>query len=231
MQQKTERFEMRLDQGTLDEMDRWRSRQSDLPSRAEAVRRLIDGGLSATSKDRLSLSDGEKFIILMLCDIFKNQKIKSDIDPTFVESAIYGGHYWALRWKYSGIFHGHEDNSDTHKEVLDILDMWSCIERGYRNLSKTDKLRVAKDATHYGQDVSFPGFDGNNESEHRSIALFIIKNLEGYPIFRGRDLNSHWPSIATYKRMLPVFQLLLSNLMGGDLNASQIIEILNTGQH
>jgi len=40
MQQKTERFEMRLDQGTLDQMDKWRSSQSDLPSRAEAVRRL-----------------------------------------------------------------------------------------------------------------------------------------------------------------------------------------------
>ena len=178
------------------------------------------------------MSDGEKLLTLMLCDVFKHQKIKSDIDPAFVESAIYGGHDWALKWKYSGIFHGHEDNSDTLKEVLDILGMWSCIERGYRNLSKTDKIRVTKEAAHYGQDVSFPGFDGNNESEYRSIALFIIKNLEGYPIFKGRDLNAHWPLIATYKRMLRVFQPLLPNLkMGGDLNAGQIIEILNAGKH
>jgi len=231
MQQKTERFEMRLDQGTLDQMDKWRSSQSDLPSRAEAVRRLIELGLSSTSKERLKMSDGEKLLTIMLCDIFKHQKIKSDIDPKFVESTIYSGHYWALKQKYSGIFHGHEDISDTRKEVLDVLEMWSCIERGYKNLSKTDKLRVAKDAAYYGQDVSFPGFDGNNESEHRSIALFIIKNLEGYPIFSGRDLNSHSPLIATYKSMLRVFQPLLPNLIGGDLNAGQIINILNAGQH
>ena len=37
MQLKTERFEMRLDSRTLERVDAWRARQSDLPSRAEAV--------------------------------------------------------------------------------------------------------------------------------------------------------------------------------------------------
>ena len=35
MQPKSERFEMRLDLGTLERVDAWRMRQADLPSRAE----------------------------------------------------------------------------------------------------------------------------------------------------------------------------------------------------
>lgn len=231
MQQKTERFEMRLDQGTLDEMDRWRSRQSDLPSRAEAVRRLIDRGLSATSKDRLNLSDGEKFIILMLCEVFKHQKIKSDIDPKFVESAIYGGHHWGLRWKYPGIFHGHEDSGDTLKEVVDVLAMWETVERGYKKLSKKDSDYVAKETEQTGEYVSFSGFDGNNESEHLSIAHFLIENLGRFSHFSGRELNSHWPSLESYRRMLRVFEPMRSNLIGGDLNTMQIIGILKAKRY
>ena len=34
---KTERFEMRMDRETLENVDTWRADQPDLPSRAEAV--------------------------------------------------------------------------------------------------------------------------------------------------------------------------------------------------
>lgn len=46
MQTRTQRFEMRLDQRDLDRLDAWRAKQPDLPSRAEAVRRLVDVGLA-----------------------------------------------------------------------------------------------------------------------------------------------------------------------------------------
>lgn len=231
MQQKTERFEMRLDQETLDDMDKWRSSQSDIPSRAEAVRRLIELGLAATSKERLKLSDGDNLLTLMLCDVFKHLKIKSDIDPAFVEAAIHGGHYWALRWEYSGIFHGHEDNSDTLKEVLDILGMWSFIENGYEKLSEMERGRVAKECERFYQNMRFPGFDGNNESEYLSIAHFLINNLGRFSIFGDRDLNSHWPAIESYKRMWRVFEPMRSNLAGGHLNAGQIIDVLRASKH
>jgi len=38
----SERFEMRLAQSVIEELDAWRSRQSDLPSRSQAVRRLME---------------------------------------------------------------------------------------------------------------------------------------------------------------------------------------------
>ena len=47
MAAKTERFEMRLEVTMIERVDAWRRKQEDLPSRAEAFRRLIELGLSA----------------------------------------------------------------------------------------------------------------------------------------------------------------------------------------
>ena len=46
MAPKTVRFEMRLETTMIERVDAWRRKQGDLPSRAEAFRRLIGLGLS-----------------------------------------------------------------------------------------------------------------------------------------------------------------------------------------
>ena len=46
MAPKTERFEMRLETTMIKRVEAWRRKQEDLPSRAEAFRRLIELGLS-----------------------------------------------------------------------------------------------------------------------------------------------------------------------------------------
>jgi antitoxin MazE len=50
MTPRTERFELRLDSETIKQVDRWRAEQSNLPSRSEAVRRLIESGLGTSSR-------------------------------------------------------------------------------------------------------------------------------------------------------------------------------------
>ncbi len=47
MDRKPTRFELRLPPELGDEIDQWRRQQPDLPSRAEAARRLIEAGLKA----------------------------------------------------------------------------------------------------------------------------------------------------------------------------------------
>ena len=47
MERKPTRFELRLPPELGDEIDAWRRQQPDLPSRAEAARRLIELGLQA----------------------------------------------------------------------------------------------------------------------------------------------------------------------------------------
>lgn len=42
-------FQMRVSEDFLRLLDDWRRKQADLPSRAEAVRRLVERGIAATS--------------------------------------------------------------------------------------------------------------------------------------------------------------------------------------
>lgn len=42
-------YMMRVDQAFLDAIDDWRRTQPDIPSRAEAIRRLVRKGLGLTS--------------------------------------------------------------------------------------------------------------------------------------------------------------------------------------
>jgi uncharacterized protein len=44
------RFEMRFDTEVVERIEEWRLKQSDLPSRADAVRRLVELGLSAPKR-------------------------------------------------------------------------------------------------------------------------------------------------------------------------------------
>lgn len=227
----TERFEMRLGQSVLEELDSWRSTQDDLPSRSEAVRRLVEAGLGKTAERHVAIGDGERLIVMMLCQLFKHLKVKSEIEPDFVEEVIGGGHYWALDWEYPGIFHRHEDAATVVSEVVDILDMWRFLERGFGALSKTDKDRVATEAEPIGKYVVFAGFDGNGEAEYGNIAKFLIEKLDRFTEFKGRELNSHMPTLGAYRRMLSVFEPIRKNLIGRDLNAVEIVPILQAWLH
>lgn len=218
------RFEMRLDEDILERLDRWRAKQSDVPSRAEAVRRLLGIGLA---KADVKISEGEKLILMMLRDQHNHLKVNGDTDPEFIQNMLLGGHYWSLDWRMPGLFHDHVDNrSDVH-EVVNVLEMWSFIESGFANLSRAEKERVISKAGIRGKKLAFLGFDGNTESNLISIARFLINDLERFEHFKDRRLNSHSPSIQVYRRMLGIFQPMLARLIGRELEADEIISLLN----
>lgn len=232
MQARSERFEMRLDPAILDAVDQWREDQADRPSRSEAVRRLVETGLTVAGKRGVTITDGEKLILSMLADLLQHQGVKSDLDPKLVMSGLYGGHYWGLRMKYNGLFHGHRDSDERVAEVIDYLDMWSFLETGFDKLSAQDKQRVKVEAAPFGEDVKFRGFDGNNESEYMSIARFLVDDLERFTHFAGRAaLNSHMPVVGGYRRMYQVFERIRPTLVGRELSAAEIIELLNARRH
>lgn len=53
MPPKSERFELRLDSEILYRIDEWRGKLPDLPSRSEAIRRLIEAGLGHPEDEQL----------------------------------------------------------------------------------------------------------------------------------------------------------------------------------
>lgn len=175
----------------------------------------------------MKLSDGEKLILCMLSEIYDKLKIKGEMDPDFVREAIYGGHFWAFKWKMPGVFHDHEDNETTVREVADILDMWRFMERTYKKLKSVDKKRIKDECAPLGDNVKFPGFDGNNESEHLGIAKFFRERLD-----RWEDLNivnSHMPTLDRYHRMLAEFKSMRPALGGREMNADDIIKLIKVG--
>ncbi len=233
MDVKSERFEMRLDAGTLESIDNWRADRSGAVSRSEAARQLIEAGLAGSRRKHPSLSDGEKIIILMLSEMMEKSKSEFEMDYETIRGIIYGGHYWALGWAFPGIFHGHNDREENLREVVDILDMWSFIEEGFEALSPEGKGYLKEKAQPFGERVSFPGFDGNHEGEHGSIAAFLIEKLGRFQRFKGdrAHLNSHMPTLQGYRRMLRVFGEIRPTLIGLKLNAGQLAEILNARRH
>ena len=227
---KTERFEMRLDEDILTRVDNWRASQEGLPSRSEAMRRLVEFGLThSIGSKKVNFSDGEKMLMMMIRDLYKHLDIKDgEIDPDFVGEVISGGHTWAPKWELQGLYHDHEDNPKDVSLVIDILDMWSFIESGYSKLSKSEKEYVEKEISL--KHVKFPGFDGNNESELMHIAQFLIEEMGRFESFKGRSLNSHHPTIGGYNRMLGEFGYMRATLAGTELSKNQLIKILNARQ-
>lgn len=55
-EEQSERFQMRVSPAFLRLVDDWRRKQPDLPSRAEAIRRLVERGIGAP--ERLSRKRG-----------------------------------------------------------------------------------------------------------------------------------------------------------------------------
>ena len=225
----TERFELRLDTETLDRIDAWRANQLGLPSRAGAVRQLIDVGLSVSSgnQSEVTFSDGEKLIQIMLIDLYGHLGVDmSDIDPEFVSEAIGGGHYWAFKEKYPFSFHNHVTSRQIVAEARDVLDMWSFIEEGYAKLSEKDKERVALEGGAYGEHVQFRGFDENWETEYYGMVRFLTDVMGQFTDFKGRRLHTVGPNMPAYRRMLAVFEPIRPTLVGIRLSASQIIGLL-----
>jgi len=176
----------------------------------------------------MRLSDAERLILVMLSDIYQKLGIEDEIDPEFVKEAIYSGRTWGLRWKYPGIFGAgeHEPDPPEVKEAADILDMWELVERAYARLTVEEKESIATEVEPWDRNVQFLGFDANNEGAYFSIAMFFIDDMGKFSGFKGRDLNSHWPVLSGYRRMLAVFGPMRKTLDRTLLSAAQLVELL-----
>lgn len=181
----------------------------------------------------MNLTNPEKLILTMLSDIYEKMGIDSDtgIEPEFVKNAIYTDNTWGLSWKYAGLFSDVDDTPEIVKEVSNFLDMWEFLEEAFDDFSSDEKKALSDKVEFFGKNVKFPGFDGNNESKHRSIALFLVKDLDCFQRFKSRDLNSHSRSVDAYQRMYQVFEPIRTNLDGRNLDVNEMAEILKVRAH
>jgi uncharacterized protein YfbU (UPF0304 family) len=179
-----------------------------------------------------------KLIVWLLTEILENQikgKGSKDHDEYILQTidlireAITGGHFWALELEMSGVFSPTEGVPENVRTVMDVLEMWEAIERGFERLSDSEKEQIEKEVSRHGKNPQFRGFDGNSvtESEYNSIAHILVDKLGRYEYFKGREFNSHLPMLDQYKKMLPVFGL--GGMRGTQcLSAEAIIRLLKS---
>ncbi|WP_210339622.1 YfbU family protein [Ensifer sp. ENS07] len=232
---KAERVELRLDTDLIEKVDVWRGEQADLPSRSEAIRRLVEGGLVATSQRHFRPTNPEKLTMWMLAQIRRDQisgrkdKTNSEYDikdVELIEQAIYGGHFWALDWEMTGILHNHVDDPKRVSLVVDVMDMWNFIERACKAFGAVEKRRLVDEVGSWAEDPKFAGFDGNNEGEYMGIAQFLVQKLNRFEDFKGRSMNSHSPTVARYGKMAALFETIRPSLIGRDLSVDEVIKLL-----
>ncbi|TGT42612.1 YfbU family protein [Mesorhizobium sp. M8A.F.Ca.ET.165.01.1.1] len=227
---KTERIEMRLEPSIIDQIDDWRAEQDDIPSRSEAIRRLVYRGLGSAGTPPFALDQTQKLMTWLLTKILAKFGDKDDVkDVRLIQEVILGGHFWALEWEMNGVLHHHEDSRHKLGSVVDTLDMWDFIETAYAQLSQDAKDEIEQKAGVFGKDPKFWGFDGNHESEHMSIARFLVEELGRFPRFKGRDFNSHMPTVHTYSKMYELFEPMRKTLIGRNLSVDEMITLLQRG--
>ena len=195
--------EFRLDGDLLRRIDLWRERQASRPTRSEAVAELVDAGLSNAAE--ADLSEGEKLILTMLCDLYRKVGAEGPLDPDFLQSAIRGGHFWAIEWQHPSFTHSHANRHSHGQFVTDVLGMWKTLEDCFAALSPVEKGRVVAEAGLPGP-PTFPGWHGDSETDHKSIARFMTNRMNVFPSFRDKAVrDSGTPAIPGYRRMLARF--------------------------
>jgi uncharacterized protein YfbU (UPF0304 family) len=175
----------------------------------------------------MTLSDGEKLILVMLSGLYKKLDIKHEVDPDLVLSSIFDNQLWGLRWEYGSILQDSPDNDPPEvMETADILQMFTWIDRSFDSLSAPDKAKVEQGAGHNKHYLKFPGFDGNND-DHYHIASYMVDDLGRFDEYKGKDLNSHSiASLPKYKKMLPVYKTAIASHTNF-LSPDQLIALLN----
>lgn len=86
------------------------------------------------------------------------------------------------------------------QEVRSILDMYRNLQNSLRKAGLDDELI---------KNSLFPGFDGNEETEHYSYTIFLLEDKGLWRGLEGREQktwNSHCPMLRRYRAMLPVYR-------------------------
>jgi hypothetical protein len=180
----------------------------------------------------MTFTTAEKLQIAMLRDLAKPAQ-KRELDFDFIGDAVLNDDLWAVDWKYSGLQLRVPTPPDV-KLVCDVLDMWDRLEHDFAALSPAEKATVQTGSYNSGP-PHFEGFDGNNETELMHIAGLLVNDLDRWSRFKGRELNSHMPSIDIYNRLLgiwqPIWDVKVKQLGNYKLMPDEMIAILRERIH
>ncbi len=177
----------------------------------------------------MKLTEGERLILLMLCEIHEHLKISEKTDAKLIREALMTGNFWGLDRYYQP---APEVDPKVADQTLEILSMWERLEESFAHLSPSDKKWFEEHASAFQKDVEFPGFSGNFDSEQLTASRFYIDVLDNFEHFKSRQLSrSPISTVDAYRRMLLIYQKILATVMNQDFTAEQIAKVVAAWKH
>ena len=153
--------------------------------------------LKGEKMNNIKLTCTERLILSNQYEILS--VIKNDKSYEYIAEQLRDGHSWL----YSRIFEGisPELSQEDTDLVLNILEIYSYIKDGYKNIGGT--VPEIKDT-----DIEFPGFDGNNEGQLFWFSRALRNSGYYEELIPENGKNSHTPTKDIYKRMINKWNLL-----------------------
>lgn len=175
----------------------------------------------------MEMTDAQRLIIFMLAEIYEHLGLEG-VDPNLIREAIHSDNTWGISMAYDGLRFEETDTPPHVQGVMQAMEMWRHLERIFEQYSEGEQRDILQRSNQSRETLLFPGFDGNNETEHISAATFLIDNLGLFHRFRGRDLNAGYPCMTRYRRMLPAYTEVLRSDRGLEgMTPEDMVNILN----
>lgn len=171
-------------------------------------------------EDSRKLEDKDRALFIYLFKILKNQGDDEYDYDNMIKALQYG---FCLHYKdvFDCLF-DEELSEEECKEVLDILEMYRGITYSYINLKNQDKEGELTDEM-----ISFPGFDGNNETKQLSYVHYFLDDLGRYEEIKKYSngyYDSHYPKLGEYRRKYKRWQEFTNKYK---MTEMEILDILN----
>ncbi|WP_286068823.1 YfbU family protein [Stenotrophomonas sp. 57] len=160
----------------------------------------------------MKFTDEQRLIVLMLADIQKALKVRGEFDPSFISKVTAYKEEFAIPFEH-GLLFDDQDLPDSFKFVIDVLDMWSFIERAVKDLDEGQRQELIDRVGLRGDNPQFRGFDGNNETELMAHCRLLVNDLHRFTEFKDRDFNSHSPTAELYREMYELFEPMRRQLL------------------
>lgn len=138
----------------------------------------------------IKLTDAERVILANQYEILS--ELRSDTGYAEMAENLRNGHEWLYSQYFDYISPVLPKPQVEH--VLAILGIYGDMKSSFDQLA--DKSGIDE------SQLTFPGFDGNNEAELLSFAEALRKSRRFENTLGKRELNSHMPTTAIYERML-----------------------------
>ncbi len=106
-----------------------------------------------------------------------------------------------FKYNYSELIEGFYDETPEliSEFVFDVLQMYRVLNNSYEELSLEEKQQINKN------DITYGGFDGNEEGSYYTYANFVLEDLGRYEEIYNNgkvELNSHRNMLNKYTRMV-----------------------------